>query len=215
MRPEDMIKRYTFADIAGEYLSHHGIKGQRWYHRRFQNPDGSLTPAGRERYGHIEGNRLYVKKDNSLTVLGKMRYNLEDSRNVDKGVKLSNDVAIRQQIRKAAVNSWLKDRDEAMAIGEKIKELREKQRKDSEALAKLKDDDYKEHERLTQSISESKKEHDKYIAAVEKIAERMKTAQDMIDRLDEQNKEDTALIRELADDTKYIRKRTGNWHDEW
>lgn len=33
------------------YLAHHGIKGQRWGVRRFQNEDGSLTPAGVERYG--------------------------------------------------------------------------------------------------------------------------------------------------------------------
>lgn len=33
-----------------EYLCHHGIKDQRWGFRRFQNKDGSLTPAGRERY---------------------------------------------------------------------------------------------------------------------------------------------------------------------
>lgn len=31
-------------------LYHHGIKGQEWGVRRFQNPDGSLTPAGRARY---------------------------------------------------------------------------------------------------------------------------------------------------------------------
>ena len=31
-------------------LTHHGIKGQKWGIRRFQNKDGSLTPAGRKRY---------------------------------------------------------------------------------------------------------------------------------------------------------------------
>lgn len=33
------------------YLEHHGIKNQKWGIRRFQNPDGSLTAAGRIRYG--------------------------------------------------------------------------------------------------------------------------------------------------------------------
>ena len=32
-------------------LEHHGIIGQKWGIRRFQNADGSLTPEGRARYG--------------------------------------------------------------------------------------------------------------------------------------------------------------------
>ena len=55
MRPEEMIKRYAFADVAGEYLCHHGILGQKWGIRRFQNKDGSLTPAGRKRYLNSDG----------------------------------------------------------------------------------------------------------------------------------------------------------------
>ncbi len=31
------------------YLVHHGIKGQKWGVRRYQNPDGSLTPEGKKR----------------------------------------------------------------------------------------------------------------------------------------------------------------------
>ena len=31
-------------------LQHHGIKGQKWGVRRFQNKDGSLTVKGRQRY---------------------------------------------------------------------------------------------------------------------------------------------------------------------
>lgn len=33
-------------------LYHHGILGQKWGIRRFQNPDGSLTEEGRKRYGY-------------------------------------------------------------------------------------------------------------------------------------------------------------------
>lgn len=33
-------------------LYHHGVRGQKWYVRRWQNEDGSLTPAGRIHYGY-------------------------------------------------------------------------------------------------------------------------------------------------------------------
>ena len=35
-------------------LYHYGIKGQTWGVRRFQNEDGTLTAAGRQRYGHAD-----------------------------------------------------------------------------------------------------------------------------------------------------------------
>lgn len=37
--------------IYKDELYHHGIKGQRWGVRRYQNSDGSLTPEGQKRYG--------------------------------------------------------------------------------------------------------------------------------------------------------------------
>lgn len=39
-------------------IVHHGIKGQRWYHRRYQNPDGSLTALGKQRYGKGNGSNV-------------------------------------------------------------------------------------------------------------------------------------------------------------
>lgn len=37
------------------YLAHHGIKGQKWGIRRYQNSDGSLTDAGKKRYYNQDG----------------------------------------------------------------------------------------------------------------------------------------------------------------
>lgn len=39
--------------IYDEELQHWGIKGQKWGVRKYQNKDGSLTPAGRKRYGSL------------------------------------------------------------------------------------------------------------------------------------------------------------------
>lgn len=35
-------------------LIHHGTKGQKWGIRKYQNQDGSLTPAGVRRYGTVD-----------------------------------------------------------------------------------------------------------------------------------------------------------------
>ena len=36
--------------MSDNYITHAGIKGQKWGIRRFQNEDGTLTPEGKARY---------------------------------------------------------------------------------------------------------------------------------------------------------------------
>ena len=52
-------------------LYHHGIKGQKWGIRRFQNKDGSLTPAGKKRYddsNNTNTSRLKEKKQKTQKI---------------------------------------------------------------------------------------------------------------------------------------------------
>lgn len=44
------------------YLAHHGIKGQKWGVRRYQNPDGTLTEEGYRYYGIQR--RKFRERDN-------------------------------------------------------------------------------------------------------------------------------------------------------
>lgn len=63
--------------ILNDELYHHGIKGQRWGVRRFQNADGSLTSAGRQRYttdskGRIQDNNSPMNQLNRNTTKPKV-----------------------------------------------------------------------------------------------------------------------------------------------
>lgn len=47
------------------YLTHAGIKGMKWGHRRYQNKDGTLTDAGKKRYARDAKAQGYKNYDES------------------------------------------------------------------------------------------------------------------------------------------------------
>lgn len=70
-----MASKYTapndyraFCEMLGETensMSHHGVKGMHWGERKYQNPDGSLTEAGRKHYGYGEARKKKAEKEDA------------------------------------------------------------------------------------------------------------------------------------------------------
>ena len=55
--------------MSHDYLAHHGIKGQKWGIRRFQNRNGTLTTKGKKRYNEIESKeKLHLGLDKNGNV---------------------------------------------------------------------------------------------------------------------------------------------------
>lgn len=88
---EICLSNYYAYDLDSfRYISHHGIKGQKWGIRRFQNKDGSWTDQGKRRYSTGTYKRELNKLD---TQVSKQIYKREkvigkDDRLTKKAMKL-------------------------------------------------------------------------------------------------------------------------------
>lgn len=78
-------------------LFHWGVKGMKWGVRRYQNKDGSLTPAGQKRYDRDVRENNAKKKDNRINIDGPdpKRWAKEDTSRA-KGVVDSSSNMVRE-----------------------------------------------------------------------------------------------------------------------
>lgn len=76
--------------ITYDEIKHHGIKGQKWGVRRYQNEDGTLTSAGKKRYGTQENfERQYPidKKKSDISTINSGKEATKNAKDINNNLK--------------------------------------------------------------------------------------------------------------------------------
>ena len=107
------MNMYGYEIVRESDLAHHGIKGQKWGIRRFQNKDGSFNSAGKQRYFGSGGGENYKPvgsgggsrsaKGSAHRALAKV-YDINErfySKHGNKTMASANKAAKAQQLKKA------------------------------------------------------------------------------------------------------------------
>ena len=100
--------------MSGNELRHYGIKGMRWGIRRYQNPDGSLTPAGRKRLEKADI-KWAKKKTDKITAHAKKASQKELDAYGKELLKLPNALKANGKLSAQTVNAYNRKMAELMS----------------------------------------------------------------------------------------------------
>lgn len=135
--PNDFRAFCEMLEETGTSMAHHGIKGQKHGLRRFQYEDGSLTPAGKERYGvgnakHKDAiresgqgwERRTVNEKTAIKKTNQKAHTMQDAKAAYKAKKKAfkqiNSEKAKEMDKKVYDLLKIKDRQKRNAEGEKL-----------------------------------------------------------------------------------------------
>ena len=107
--------------LSEDELYHHGIKGMRWGVRRYQNPDGSLTEAGRRKLEKADY-KWAKKNTNKITDKAKKASQKELDSYGNELLKLPNAFKTNGKLSAQTVNAY--NRKMAELMSQKTSDIR-------------------------------------------------------------------------------------------
>lgn len=168
------------------YIEHHGILGQKWGVRRYQNKDGSLTSAGRKHYGYKE--EVSRMSDSEL----RETLNRKRLENRYKELKVGSSKSVKADVEKSSKN--------ASSIAKKVSGENSNLSRGTKLAGKVANDAAKLADKSNNKKREKAKadidlsSHD--TESLRKEVERMQMEKDLVDILKKETKTGSKISKE-------------------